>query len=118
MQKLYEGTLRIRNGEQTYPVNKLIYAENLEDAEDVIEQYASEYYGGESVKEDDAYMFGGGVIGVEVRTVRQVNIDEWKEEQFKKSLIGSMPMCACCKFTRKCTTEYEDCQHNLKNKTE
>ena len=89
--KLYEIIFQARHGEHTFDFLHLYKAKNDEDANKLAHKWCCDFYGGVSEKLDEnSYEFQGGCIILTIKTVREVDKEKWKEEQFEKSLIRNI----------------------------
>jgi len=121
MQKLYEAVIEIRNGEYTYNNHKLTYAENNGEALDIFRDFYCNYYGeGEEVESDINFIwfFNNGEIAVTLASVTERTMEEWKDREFNRILLGNISHCSICENKEYCGIEYKNCRYNLDKKEE
>lgn len=80
--KYYHYTLEEVNGEQEYSYDYLIESGCYEEAVEIAEIHASTFYGDDAEKCDGSYVFFGGALCVEVRSVIETT-----KEAFIKSML-------------------------------
>lgn len=90
--KYFACTIQETNGEQEYYHDLIIRAKNRVEAEKKAESYAQEFYPVEPdelpEKEESGYWHCGGVIFVEVYSLRPTTKRAWMQEQFKLNLVA------------------------------
>lgn len=92
--KTFECRFTEYNGEQEYGYTKLVYAEGIQEARDIILKYLSQWYYTDATPlydcagDLDGYEFDGGMLAVRLKYITPINVKEFKEKLFRESVIG------------------------------
>lgn len=84
----FAGELIEHNGEQEYSYDYIIEADNLKEAENILDGHAKTFYDDKDVESDnEGYCFFGGALFVAIGTVHPTTKEEWLEEMFRQNLL-------------------------------
>ena len=95
--KLYEVRATEYNGEQEYSQSKLLAAENVDEAWQIVRDYFSQWYddGDEPEEHDtdnpDEFGFINGCIRLRIKGVQETTLDEWINTQVRLHSISTLP---------------------------
>ena len=86
--KYYHYLLEEINGEQEYAYDYLIEAESLKQAEAIANTHANTFYCDEAEEVyDGSYMFFGGTISVEIKSITETTKEGFIENLLWKSIL-------------------------------
>ena len=116
--RLYEVKTTEYNGEQEYAQNKLLAAQNVDEAWNSARAYFEKWYeDGDSKHADpddpNRFEFVGGSIILEIDSITETTLEHWKQEQVHLHSIGKLPktksahkkckaLLAACEYIRDC----------------
>lgn len=116
--KLYEVRATEYNGEQEYSQSKLLAAENIDEAWNLAREYFDKWYeDGDDKHADpdkpDRFEFIDGSIILEIDSISETDLEQWKQQQVQLHSIGKLPktkstckkckaLLAACKYIRDC----------------
>ena len=82
--KLYEFQFSVRQGDLTFNFTDLLEAEDDKDADRKAHIWCCDFYGDKGEKTDDnVYEFQCGCIALTINSIKEVDKEAWKEEQYK-----------------------------------
>lgn len=112
--KLYEVRATEYNGEQEYSQSKMLAAENIDEAWNLAREYFDKWYeDGDDKHADpdnpDRFEFIDGSIILEIDSILETDLEQWKQQQVQLHSIGKLPKTkSTCK---KCKALLAACEH-------
>lgn len=85
--KLYELKYTVRHGEYTFRFIHLMDAEDNEHADQLAHKWCHDFYGEGEQEEENYYTFQTGCIGLRIDSVKEIDKEIWKEEQYGNAFI-------------------------------
>ena len=112
--RLYEVKTTEHNGEQEYWGSHLVAARDVDQARKMTRRYFEKWYeDGDGKHADpndpDRFEFIGGSIILEIDSVTETTLEDWKDKQVELHTIGKLPKVkSLCK---KCEVLLAACEH-------
>ena len=88
VKKYYYTEFEIQCGEFEFSDHSIIEAENIEQAELILDDYLLNYAGDGRKYDDKVYQYYGGEWGTKYHSLREMTKDEIKEHLFKRFFIN------------------------------
>ncbi len=82
--KLYELKFQVRHGEMEFYFVELFNAENDKEANRKAHVWCRDFYEEGEILDENSYEFCCGDLIITIKSVREIDKEEWKEEQYNE----------------------------------